>query len=44
MQIFVLIQWTEAAKPCGLIRERLEEAEKEGDTIVGLSVSIKLYL
>ena len=31
MQIFAPNQWTEAADPPGWIRERLEEAEEEGN-------------
>jgi hypothetical protein len=31
MEIFVSNQWTEAADPCGSIRERLKEAEKESN-------------
>jgi hypothetical protein len=33
MQIFAPNQWTEAANPCGLIREKLEEAEEEGNPV-----------
>jgi hypothetical protein len=33
MQIFAPNQWTEAADPCGRIREKLEEAEDEGDPV-----------
>lgn len=35
-------QWTEARDPCGLIMERLEEAEEEGDLIGRPAVSINL--
>jgi hypothetical protein len=42
MQIFALNQWTEAADPCDLIREKLEEAEKEDDPVGGPAVSISL--
>jgi hypothetical protein len=31
MQLFVPNHWTVAADPCGWIREKLEEAEEEGD-------------
>jgi hypothetical protein len=31
MLIFAPNQWTEAADPFGWIREKLEEAEKEGN-------------
>ena len=44
MQIFIPIQWTEASDPCGWIREKLEEAEKEGDPVGGPAVSINLDL
>jgi hypothetical protein len=40
MQIFAPNQRTEAADPCGLIREKLEEAEEEGDPVGGPAVSI----
>jgi hypothetical protein len=43
MQIFAPNQWTEAADPCGWIRERLEEAEEEGGTVGEPAVSINLY-
>ena len=42
MQIFAPNQWTEAADPCGWIREKLEEAEEEGDPVGGPAVSINL--
>jgi hypothetical protein len=42
MQIFAPDQWTEADDPCGQIREKLEEAEEEGDPVGGLAVSINL--
>jgi hypothetical protein len=41
MQVFVPNQWTEAAGPCGWIKEKLEEAE-EGDTVAGKAASINL--
>jgi hypothetical protein len=33
MQIFALNQWTEAADPCGWIRESVEKAEEEGPAV-----------
>ena len=39
VQIFTPNQWTEAADPCGWIREKLEEAEEEGDPIGRPAVS-----
>ena len=33
MQIFIPNQWTEAGDPCGRIKEKIEELEKEGDLI-----------
>ena len=42
MQIFPPNQWTEAAEPCGRIREKLEEAEAEGDPVGGPAVSTNL--
>jgi hypothetical protein len=33
MQIFTPNQWTEAADPSSLIREKLKEAEVEGDPV-----------
>jgi hypothetical protein len=42
MQIFAPNQWTEADDPCGSIRERLEEAEKEGDPVGVPAVSSNL--
>jgi hypothetical protein len=42
MQIFAPNQWTEAADPCGWIRERLKEAEEEGNPVGGWAVSINL--
>jgi hypothetical protein len=39
MQIFAPNQWTETAEPCGWIGENLEEAEEEGNPIVGPVVS-----
>ena len=38
MQIVIPNQWTEA-NPCGWIKERLEEAEEEGDPIGRPAVS-----
>jgi hypothetical protein len=35
-------KWTEAADPCGWIREKLEEAEEEGDPVGGPTVSTNL--
>jgi hypothetical protein len=35
MQIFVPNQWTEAADPCCLIREKLKEAEEMGNPVGG---------
>jgi hypothetical protein len=42
MQIFAPNQWTEAAHFCGLIREKLEEAEEEGNPVGGPAVSTHL--
>jgi hypothetical protein len=42
MQIFAPNQWTEAAEPCGWIREKLEEAEEEGNPVGEPAVSINL--
>ena len=42
MQIFVPNQWTEAAEPCGLVREMLKEAEEEHDPVGGPAASINL--
>jgi len=42
MQICAPNQWTEAADPCGWVREQLEEAEEEGNRIRGPTVSINL--
>jgi hypothetical protein len=42
MQIFAPNQWTEAADPCGWIRENLKEAEKEGNPQGGPAVSVNL--
>ena len=42
MQIFTPNQWTEAADLCGCIREKLEEAEEEGEPIGGPAVSNNL--
>jgi hypothetical protein len=38
MQKFVPNQWTEAADPCGWIREKLEEGEEVGHPEGGLAV------
>ena len=43
-QIVVPNQWTEADDPCCWIRERLKEAEEEGDPVGGPAVSINLDL
>ena len=42
MQIFIPNQWTEAGDPCVWIREKLEEAEEEGDPIGIPAVSTSL--
>jgi hypothetical protein len=42
MQIFAPNQWTEAADPCGGLRKKLEEAEKESNPVGGSEVSINL--
>jgi hypothetical protein len=42
MQIFAPNQWTEAADPCGWIRESLEEAEQKGKHLERPVVSINL--
>jgi hypothetical protein len=42
MQIFTPNQWTEAADPCGWIRRKLEEDEKEGNPVGGQVVIINL--
>jgi hypothetical protein len=42
MQIFAPNQWTEAADPCDLIREKLEEVEEEGNLVGRPAVSINL--
>jgi len=42
MQICAPNQWTEAAEPSGWIKEKLEEAEEEGNPVRGLAVSINL--
>jgi hypothetical protein len=44
MPIFAPNQRTEAADPCGWNREKLEEAEEEGDLVGGPAVSINLDL
>ena len=43
IQIFAPNQCTEAADPCGWIREKLEEADKE-EPVGGLAISINLDL
>jgi hypothetical protein len=40
MQIFAPNQWIKAADPCDWIRERLEEAEEEGNPVGGPAFSI----
>jgi hypothetical protein len=42
MQIFTPNQWTEAADPCGLIREKLEKAEEEGNPLGGPAILTNL--
>jgi len=42
MQIWAPNQRTETAEPCGWIREKLEEAKKEGNAVGGPEVSINL--
>jgi hypothetical protein len=42
MQIFTPNQWTEAGDPCSWIKEKLEEAEEEGNPIGRPAVSINL--
>ena len=42
MQIFTPNQWTEAADPSGSMREKLEEAEEEGNPIGRPAVSTNL--
>jgi hypothetical protein len=42
MQIFAPNQWTEAADPCGWIREKLQETEEEGNPVGGPAVTINL--
>ena len=42
MPIFTPNQWTEAGDPCGLIREKLEEDEEEGDPIGRPAISTNL--
>jgi hypothetical protein len=42
MQVFAPNQWTEAADPYCLIRERLKEAEEKGYPVGGPAVSINL--
>jgi hypothetical protein len=40
--ILMLNQWTEVGVPCGWIREKLEDAEEEGNLIGRPAVSTKL--
>ena len=42
MQILTPSQWTQARASCGRIREKLEEAEEEGDHIERSAVSVNL--
>jgi hypothetical protein len=42
MQIFTLNQWTEAADPCGWIKEKLEETEEESNPLGGPAISTNL--
>jgi hypothetical protein len=42
MQILTPNQWTEARDPCGRIREKLKEAEDEGNPIGRAAVSTNL--
>jgi hypothetical protein len=42
MQIFERNQWTEAADSYFWIREKLEDAEEEGDPVGGLAISTNL--
>ena len=42
MQIFASNHWTEAADLCSWIRQKLEEAEKDGDPVGEPAVSINL--
>jgi hypothetical protein len=42
MQIFTSNKWTNAADPCGWIREKLEEAKEEGNPIRGTAVTTNL--
>ena len=44
VQIFAPNQWTEAADPSGSMREKLEEAEEEGNPVWGQAVSFNLDL
>jgi hypothetical protein len=37
MQIFTPNQWTDAGDPCGWIKQKLEEAEEEGNAVGGLA-------
>jgi hypothetical protein len=42
MKIFTPNQWNEVGDPCGWIREKLEDAEEEGNPVGGPAVSINL--
>jgi hypothetical protein len=42
MQILAPNKWAEAGDPCGRIREKLEEAEEEGNPIERPAVSTNL--
>jgi hypothetical protein len=42
MQIFAPNHWTEAADPCGWIREKLGEAVEQGGSVVGPAVATHL--
>ena len=44
MQKFTCNQWTEAGNSCGWIREKLEEAEEEGEPVERPAVSTNLDL
>jgi hypothetical protein len=42
MQKIIPHHWAEFGDPCGRIREKLEEAEEDGDTVGRSAVSINL--
>ena len=44
MQMFIPKQWTEAFDPRGSIREKLEEAEEEGNPVGEPTISTNLEL